>query len=270
MKTLLMLCLLFPLICGVASGVAPGVAPGARSSGPACQDEEPPEDGRAEIKELIKQLGGYASKRGKQDQEAIGVIDELVGEFESCGPKDRASIVKALDKCFKQKRKEEDGVRQNQLFIASATALGQMYPESVKVLLSWIDHKSHRSDLALQRVLIKMAGKSKSKDARKPLLKLLKHHEAQIQAAAAEALGEYDEADLKDRKQIFGELLKLMMSVKGSVDSDYNDTIARDRWDVISAPIITSLKRLSGHQENDPGAWQRWWNKNKNADWDEA
>ena len=32
-----------------------------------------------------------------------------------------------------------------------------MYPESVKVLLSWIDHKSHRSDLALQRVLIKIA-----------------------------------------------------------------------------------------------------------------
>jgi hypothetical protein len=248
----------------------PASAPAAAPAQAPLQDEQPPEDNRADIKELIKKLDGHAGKRGKEDQQAVGVIDELVGEFEDCGPKDRGAIVKALDKCFKEKRQEEDGIRQNQLYLAAATALGEMYPESVKVLLSWIGHKSHDADLALQRTLIKELGQSKSKDARKPLIKLLKNHQAQIQAAAAEALGEFDEDELKVRKEAFEELLKLMMSVKGQVDSDYNDTTARDRWDVISAPIITSLKRLSGHEENDPGAWQRWWNKNKKTDWDEA
>ncbi len=259
MKALLIVFLLLP---GVAAGAVqvPALA---------LQDEEPFEDKREEIKLLIKKLGEHVKRRGKEDQEAIGVIDELVGEYPHCGPKDRGSIVKALDKCFKEKRTEEDGVRQNQVYIAAATALGQMYPESVKVLLSWIDHKSHRADLALQRVLIKMTGQSKSAVARKPLLDLLKHHEASIQAAAAEALGEYEEIEQKERKENFEELLKLLTSVRGRVDSDPNDTIARERWDVISAPTITSLKRLSGHDENAPEGWQRWWNKNKRADWDE-
>jgi len=265
MNSLLLIACL-PLVAAPAPTASPPSASPARPP-LARQDEEPP-DKRPEVKELIEKLDGHASKRGKEDQEAIGVIDQLVAEFPKCGPKDRESIVGALDDCFEEKRQEEDGVRQNQLYLAAATALGEMAPESVDVLLSWIDHKSHRSDLTLQRTLIKMAGKSKSKDARKPLIKLLKHHEAQVQAAAAEALGEYEEADLKERKENFEELLKLMMSVKGQVDVDPNDTAARERWDVISAPIVTSLKRLSGQEENDPAAWQRFWNKNKNEDWD--
>jgi len=248
----------------------PGPAPLSSPAPAAFQDEEPPVDDREDIEALIEQLDDHAGERGKEDQEAIAVIDRLVIEFPGCGPKDRAAIVKALDKCFSEKRKEEDGVRQNQLYMAATVAMGEMFPESVKPLLSWIDHKSHRQDLALQRMLIRTVGKSKDEKARKELVKLLKHHEAQIQAAAAEALGEYEEAELDVRKETFEELLKLMMSVKGSVDSDPQNTIARQRWDVIAAPIVTSLKRLSGHDENDPNQWQHWWNKNKREDWDEA
>ena len=38
----------------------------------------------------------------------------------------------------------------------------------------------------------------------------------------------------------------------------------------IAAPIITSLAKLSKHDERDPDKWQNWWNKNKRADWDAA
>lgn len=238
-------------------------APGLR------QDDGEKPDKREDIKALVEKLDAHAGARGKEDQEAIAVIDQLVQLFGELGPKDRASVVKALDDCFKEKRVEdENGVRPNQLFLSAATALGQMAPESVKVLLSWIGHKTHRQDLPLQRQLILMVGKTRDEKALKPLLKLLDDHEAQIQGAGAEALGEYAEAEQDVRKDVFEELLKLIMGVKNAVDADPTDPIPRARYDVIAAPIITSLQRLSGHKEHDPQEWQRWWNKNKKADWD--
>lgn len=250
------------------ASAAPALSPLAASGPAEARPQDPePADKREEIEVLLEKLDDHAGERGQEDQEAVAVIDTLVTEFPACGPKDRAAIVKALDKCFKEKRPEEEGGRQNGLYMAAATALGQMAPESVPVLLSWIDHKSHRGDLPLQRTLILQAGATKDEKASKDIVKLLKHHEAQVQAAAAEALGNYGEAEQDLRKDMFKELLETLMTVKGQKDSDPNDTIARDRWDVIAAPIITSMKALSGHDENDPQAWQAWWNDNKKEDW---
>lgn len=236
------------------------------------QDPTPgPADNRPELKELCDKLGGHAGKRGKEDTEAISVIDKLVQEFPNCGPKDRALVVKQLDRCFTEKRQEnEDGLRENKLFIAAATALGEMAPECVPVYLKWIGDKAHRKDLALQRVLILKLGRTKAEAGREPLINLLQDESAKIQAAAAEALGEYAEIDLKLRKTTFESLLKLLMSVKGQVDSNVNDLIARERYDTIAAPITTALQRLSKHEEHDPNEWQRWWNKNKKEDWDKS
>src|SRR5262245_34086002 len=95
------------------------------------QDQTPP-DNRPEIKAMVEEMTGHAGKRGKEDQEAIGLIDKLLQEFKNSGPKDRGMIVKGLDKNFTEKRQEdENGVRDNKLYIASATALGEMAPESV-------------------------------------------------------------------------------------------------------------------------------------------
>lgn len=249
-----------------------GAAPVASPSQPAVLRQDPDEkpDNRDDIKELLDTLEDHAGARGKEDQEAIVLIDQLVGLWPELGPKDRKAVVKTLDGCFKQKRQEdENGVRANQLFLAATTALGEMAPESVKPLMGWIGHKTHRKDVALQRMLILKLGKTKDEKAIKPLIKLMDDHDPQIQSAAAEALGEFDGAELKRRKEMFSELLKVVMAVKGIVDTDPTNVIERERYDVIAAPIITSLQRLSGHNEHDPQQWQRWWNKNKKADWDE-
>jgi HEAT repeat protein len=254
------------LLAPVAAPAPP--APPAPLAAAVAQD--PPEDDRADVKELVDQLDDHAGARGKEDREAIEVIDQLVQLYGDCGPKDRKAIVKGLDKCFKEKRQEdENGVRDNQLYLAAATALGQMGPESVDVLLDWIGHKSHRKDIALQRLLIQNVGKIHHEDALKPLIKLLDDHDPQIQGATAEALGYYDGYELDERKEIFEELLKLLMQVKNTLDANPTDPIPRNRYDVVAAPIITSLQRLSGHQEHDPQKWQSWWNNNKKKDWDE-
>lgn len=252
------------LLCGAATPPPTTGAPPVRS---AVQD--PPQDDRADVKELLKKLAGHAGARGKEDREAVAVIDQLVQVYGGCGPKDKAAIVKGLDGVFKEKRQVDDnGVRQNQMYLAAATALGEMGPDSVDVLLSWIGNKSHSSDIPLQELLIRKLGKIHDPRGLKPLLKLLDDHEPKIQGAACEALASYDGSALAERKQIFEELLKLLMETKNELDANPTDPIPRQRYDVISAPIITSLQRLSRHQEQDPQEWQHWWNKNKKEDWD--
>lgn len=261
MLSLLLLSLLSSLSPATAAASLPPIA--------AAQDEEGEKpDKRPEVKELIDQLAKESGARGEKDPEAIQTVDKLLKEFAASGSKDRASIVAALAKCFDLKRKElEEGLADTRLHSAVAMALGEMGPESVKVLTKWIGNKA-LGDPGVQRLLILSLGKTRDPGGLRPLLGCLDNHDTRIVAAGAEALGNFDKAKLELRKQVFEELLKVLTSARGQVDQDVNDTIARERYDVIAAPIITSLTRLSGQEIRDPVEWQRWWNKNKKEDWD--
>src|SRR5688572_18104246 len=114
----------------LASLIALSPLPAAAAPAAALVAQDPPADDREEVKAMLAELEKHASQRGKEDPAAIAVIDRMVPAFEESGPKDREAIVKALDKCFKEKRQEDEtGARQNQLYLAAATALGEMAPE---------------------------------------------------------------------------------------------------------------------------------------------
>jgi hypothetical protein len=229
----------------------------------------PPPDKRPELAEMLDKLKDHVDKLGKEDKDAIAVIDQLNQEFKKSGPKDKALIVRGLSRCFESRRLEKEGQPpDNQLNLAAAVALGQMGPESTDVLMGWIGHKNLRKDIALQARLIKSLGSTKDKKAIKELTLNLENKTPTLVSAAAEALGEFNEADLDTRKTVFDSLLKVLMSAKGDKDTNINNAIARERYDVIAAPIITSLAKLSKHDERDPDKWQNWWNKNKRAAWD--
>jgi len=225
-------------------------------------------DKRPEVKELVSTLKDHVKKRGKEDAEAIAVLAKLETEFGRSGLKDRASIAKEVGNVLKEKRKEIEGVLDNKLFLAAASALGSMGPESAKVLQGWIGHKNHKKDIDLQERLILALGATKDGKVVKELLDLLSHHEARIQGAAGTALGNYAHADQKVRKEIFKEVLQALTGVYNQSQGDSQDIIARERYDVIAAPMKTTLQVLSRHDELDPPAWRRWWNKNKKEDWD--
>jgi hypothetical protein len=76
------------------------------------------------------------------------------------------------------------------------------------------------------------------------------------------------ELKLKKRKDVFEDILKALDSAKSAMDSDVTDPIARERYDIVSAPMMTSLGRLAGARVDSPEEWRRWWNKNKKKDWD--
>ena len=122
--------------------------------------------------------------------------------------------------------------------------------------------------MTLQRQLILALGKTKDVKSVKTLTDLITDRSSTVQGAAAEALGNFVHLKSKDRKEIFEEILKTLTSVRNSVDSDPLDTISRQRYDAIAAPMITTLQDLSGHDERKPSEWRRWFNKNKKKDWD--
>jgi hypothetical protein len=235
------------------------------------QEPTPPPvpDKRPEVATLLDKLKDHAGKGGKEDKDAIAVIDQLLMEFPKSGPKDKQLIVKGLSKCFEERRLEKEGQPpDNQLYLASATALGQMGTDATDALISWIGNKNLRKDTAVQHRLILSLGQTKDKKAIKELTMCLDNKTNSLISAAAEALGYFSEADLETRKTVFESLMKILMSAKGAKDTNVNDTTAKDKYEVIAAPIITSLGKLSKHDERDPDKWLNWWNKNKKADWD--
>lgn len=236
---------------------------------PATQDDPKDlPDKRPEIEELVDTLKAHAKKRGKEDQEAIAIVDALLQEFPMSGLKDRKEIAGSLSDCLKEKRTEVDGQPQNSLYLACAHALGNMGPESVKELQGWIDHKQHRKDLALQGELIRALGKTKHEKAIDTLTDLLSHKDASNQAAAAEALGNFDGMESKVRKDIFEKVLNELNAAKNRMDANLEDLEARDRYNVIKASMVTTLQALSGESLTNPDEWRSWWNDNKKKDWD--
>jgi len=262
--------ILLALCAGLALPVV-AAAQAAPLGAPLVADDDELPDRRDEVKELCDALDDHAgARRGAEDAEAIAVIDQLYQEFPNSGPRDRGSIVKALEKVFKERRRpNEDGSLNNRIFLAAATAMRDMGPESVRPLIKLIGHKDHDDDLALQRRVVLSLGSTQDEDAVDPLSDLLRHHHPTMQASAAEALGEFEELEQRERKDVFKGLLDAIMEVQSVVDTEPDNIVERERYDTIAGPIITSLQRLSGHDARNPHEWQSWWNDNKREDWDE-
>ncbi len=233
-------------------------------------DEVEVVDKRPEVAEKVATLNGLIQGRGEKDTEAIAAIDALLIEFPQSGPKDQAAIIGAVERCLDVRRLESaEGVPDNRLYLAAATALGEMGSEAGRPITKWIGHKRHRGDLALQRRLVLSLGKLKDTRYTKDLSDLLQHKDAALVAAASEAMANFATADQRVRKSLFEDVMKGLMSVKGRMDTDPNDLEARERYNTIAGSMNTTLQVLSGEQISVPEEWQRWWNKNKRDDWDE-
>jgi hypothetical protein len=262
-----------PALASVPSSPAP-VGPvswvGALAPAAPVQDEDEVEDKREAVKELISTFEKHTKKKGKEDAEALEVMDTLLQEFRQSGPKDRVAIVKALDKTFGLKRKDnEDGTKEARLAFAAAVCMAEMAPESVGPLIKLSSGKAFKDNDELYRRVLISLGKTAHEDAVDALLDLVDHKLPLVQGAAIEALGNFREQDEKVRKEVVNQVLKAIMPIKAIVDSDSEDVVARERYDVVGPPAITTLQNLTDENIRDFVDWQQWWNKNKNRDWDE-
>jgi hypothetical protein len=151
-------------------------------------------DKRPEVAEKLAKLQTLiGDRKGEKDTDAIGVIDQLVQDFPNNGPKDRSAVTSALSKCFEERRMVKEGdPPNNKLSMAAAVALSTMAPESTKELLKWIGQKDLKKDQALQTRLVDSLGKTKDKEALKPLQLWLNSKDDWMVSAAARAHGAQD------------------------------------------------------------------------------
>jgi hypothetical protein len=233
-------------------------------------------DKTEEIRKLCADYDGLIAQRGKKDDDACKLIEQMLVKFGDCGPKDREALVAALAKSFDQKRvpneeEGEDPAKVYKLYTTAVVAMSRMGPESVKPLQKLIGDRTHKANLDLLRRAILSLGKTKDAGSVQFLLDLRNHKDNVLVAAAAEALGEYGDLPLEKRKQIFEDLLKVLMALKVEVDGAQAggtpDNDKSERYQTISGPILGTLQRMSGHEEREPEKWQAWWNNNKKKKW---
>lgn len=245
------------------------------------EEEEKP-DKRAEVAQLIDQLEAHLKARGDEDDEALGVIDELSVEFEESGPKDREDIADAVAKCLTVKRDElAEDVPDQKLQTHSARAMGAFGEEGGGALLKLVDHKALDGKMKAQRETILSLGRTQHPKGVKVLIKMLDHKNFGVEGAAAQALGSYTEAKEKVRKDIVEALLKKIVPLSDLIEDegDYSGTTggstedneeASKEYQALAAGTMSSLRALTGHEEEDFRSWQTWWNDNKREKWDDA
>ena len=91
--------------------------------------------------------------------------------------------------------------------------------------------------------------------------------------AAGLTLGNYEDAPLAVRKEIAKELIKKLSEVYGKARASLDPGNAqvkrsKQRLDAIQAEWNQTLNRLTKQAINSPPDWQRFWNKNKDKNWD--
>jgi len=262
-----MLSLLLAMLPSALPPAADGQALSPRPATLQDQDEVP--DKRPEVKALLDKLLSHTKKRGDEDAQAIQIIERLATEFKRSGPVDKKSIVTGITRAMRVHRPfARDGARKKQMFLVGARVLGDMAPESVASLVRLATDKNHKDDYEVRSAILAALGKTKDEKGVKILTKELDEFQAQVQAAAAEALGHFTHLEHKKRKAIFEDLLKLLMSAQAANQSDPNGMTSSDRWRRVSGPCQRSMTKLAGANAGSPNNWQRWWNKNKRRNWD--
>ncbi len=224
---------------------------------------------------LVGDLQDELAHKAPDEARTKELVERLATEFTVSGTKDRSAIVKVLERCLAAK---QAGKPDAALVCHATRALAAMAPESLPVLTRALDNKTLLKDKDIGRTLALALGKTRDKGSIKELFGLLDSPDDTLVAAAGEALGEYEGVDLATRKQVFEEVLKTLMQAKDQKDAQtqqatdpnapHDDAAAR-RYDAIQAALSTTLQRLSKQEPRNADLWQRWWNKNKRANWDD-
>jgi hypothetical protein len=228
-----------------------------------------------ELQDILKTLKEVvADRKMARDAEGLDSIATMLKKWEAgLNDKDQETVVKGLDGVFYQgKLRDADKL---QLYTAAAVALGRLGKSGGKPLMEAIKGSrfpSKREWIPMREILLKQLGKTMDEGAIEMLVKLAKSDpEPAIEAAAGEALGNFDQSKDQIRKDIVNTLLikwgefesKAIPIDPGNLEAQN----ARSALTVISGKWNDTLRRLTRQNLDKFGQWQTWLNKNKNKEW---
>lgn len=240
----------------------------------AAQDPTPAKGPDKEVAEKIAVLREVvADKDFARDEEGRGVIDVLLQKTKAgLEAKDQQAVVKAFAHVLTSGKLRP--AKQNELYVAAAAALGYCGADGAKVLKEAFLNKRYPERpewVPLREQLLKYLGRTKDESMVKFLLnEARRNHEAALQAAAGEALGNFEESKESIRKEIVGELLVKYgeLDEKASqIGTNLEAQNALDRLSALQDKWNTTLARLTRQNLTKFREWQSWFNKHKGQPW---
>ena len=212
-------------------------------------------------------------KQMSKDLEARTYLSKWVNAYETMHPKDQSSVASALEAVFsKAKIRSPEKL---ELYEASTVVLSRMGKTGAKVLKNAFDNSRYGKSewVALRGRLIAGLGQTQDLGVCDFIVDTaLRDPEDQIMAKAGEALGHYEKADLKVRREIVKKLLKRFVEIHNQSRTEaLGDPVAETRkrtYAAINDPWNTTLAKLSGQAFRSPQDWEKWWNNHKDENWD--
>lgn len=244
---------------------------------PGQPEDKPPAKPDPEVKAKLSEWQKLIKDRkGAKDAEAIQIIDGILTRYEKLHPKDKADFAKALYEPLKNPKVKREAA-DCRLYKASVVALGKTGTQGSAYLKSAFNDKKRFGDkewLSLRADMLKSLGKTKDLKHVKFLTdEALRNIHDSLMAAAGEALGEFAEADLKIRKEICKELIKKFVNIYENANANLDTgstlrTTWENRYKAVMDPWNTALKKLTKQHYRTPNDWQRFYNKNRDKNWD--
>jgi HEAT repeat protein len=234
--------------------------------------KDPPAD--PEVPKRLAELKGYVKNRKMEDDfQAIGLMQALTKTPDQQNSKDKKKIAKGLGDVFKLGRVREG--RQDVLYREAADALAKYGADGAKGLSRAVENKRFKDNLSLRAHMLKALGKTKDDKQIDYLLEVTSRSPRDpLRAASGEALGNFTEAKIRDKREIVKQVIRAWGSLQSeatravsndaSGPQDFGPQNARRILRACEGKWISSLQKLTGMSFTKFADWQRWQNKNKN------
>jgi ATP:corrinoid adenosyltransferase len=222
----------------------------------------------AEESAVDKTIEAMETAMKERKDEAVGEgIDTLIDLYiqQGASESDKGKIVNALGKAL---RHVGEG---DQITMKAAQGLAGMGEDAAKELAAAMKDRRFRKDEELEDAylaMIRALGATKSLRESKILMDLLKDKNFEVIAAAADALGNYNDVKLAYRKRIAEAMIKALDSAYNSAKADPRNTTLQKKYEIVGTPLFVSLQKVTGASVNSPEDWRKWYNDNKKKRWD--
>ena len=253
------------LLLAVAAAQNPAPAP-APAPAPIAVDPALPERLK-ELKTLV------SHPKMADDFQAVGLIQSLVADVAKIAPKDKEKLAKALGEVFRTgKLRPAD---KDVLYREAGDALGKLGLDGSKELSKAIADPRFKDYLQLLAHWIVALGRTEDEKQVDFLLDTTtRSPHDELRAAAAEALGSYQNMDGKLRREVVKQIVREWGSLHQQATSpdpvDASQPIplqpqnARRTLKAVEGKWVATLQKLSGQTHGAFADWQRWLNKNPN------
>ncbi len=219
-----------------------------------------------EVQVALEKLGRIYAQSMEQREQIQLQLDRKQGDTGELkrqlrdGDRLRTELAAEVWKAFRFRTRDNAGNKK--IWAKAVWVLGGMPEHGSKYLWQGFEDKRFSKDSKAQADCIRQIGRTKDYEQFEQLLNLLKHHDNQVIAAAAQAFQNYSAAPGKIRQECTKRLVKQLESFDNEARGGGSSSAGR-RLGATKGPMIRALKVLTGESYDDSLAWTRFWNKNK-------